>query len=299
MSSYAELEARLAEGKLDFTKEMHAALGKISKLRAKQLGQGEQHVAFYASGFLQGHDGSMLGGDINGFMRAFHKVKGKSLTLILHTPGGSGVEDIVPYLTAKHDYIEVVVPVTAMSAGTVISLASDHIIMSKAGQLGPVDAQMLTEGGEQRYSAMVVRDAIGLAEDRIAENPEFAALWVPLLQSVGSLQSLEAYKEVERSLEMVKDLLESRKLLTDEKEAGEVSAYFNASESKYGQIHVHNQPIGLKKLGKMPLNVETLEDSQELQDAVMTAYWLMTLIFEEDDSPSKFIASSVNGIITI
>lgn len=48
----------------------------------------------------------------------------KGLTLVLHTPGGvtNAAETLVAYLRSKFNYIEVIVPTFAMSAGTMISL---------------------------------------------------------------------------------------------------------------------------------------------------------------------------------
>ena len=58
----------------------------------------------------------------------------------------------------------------------------------------------------------------------------------------------------------------------------------------HGQVHVHGQRIGAAKLEELGLRLEFLEDDQSLQDDVLTAYHLMTLIFEKSNA-FKFIAS--------
>jgi hypothetical protein len=65
------------------------------------------------------------------------------LDLILHTPGGSGFEgeQIARAIKAHKGRKTVFVPVFAMSAGTIISLAADEIVMSEHASLGPIDAQ--------------------------------------------------------------------------------------------------------------------------------------------------------------
>ena len=89
--------------------------------------------------------------DINGFMSI---VKGldcsKGLTLILHTPGGIPVaaESIVKYLREKFNNIEVIIPTYAMSAGTMIALGADNIIMGKHSFLGPIDPQFMLSGNK-------------------------------------------------------------------------------------------------------------------------------------------------------
>ena len=71
-----------------------------------------------------------------------------------------------------------------------------------------------------------------------------------------------------------------------------IGAYFNAENTEqHGSIHVHGQRIGIQKIEELKIEVEPLEAKQNLQTAVLTAYHLMTLIFET--SPSiKFIASN-------
>jgi len=62
--------------------------------------------------------------------------------LILETPGGSGevAEDIVRSLRGQFDEIAVLVPGTAKSAGTIMAMAGDEILMQPSSSLGPIDA---------------------------------------------------------------------------------------------------------------------------------------------------------------
>ena len=75
------------------------------------------------------------------------------------------------------------------------------------------------------------------------------------------------------------------------RKADTIAAYFNAEAvSDHGQGHVHGQRIGAVKLQELGLNLRFFEDDQALQNDILTAYHLMTLIFEITPS-SKFIAS--------
>jgi ClpP class serine protease len=66
------------------------------------------------------------------------------LDIVLHTPGGGGFEgeQIARALKAHRGRKTVFVPFFAMSAGTIISLAADEIVMSDHASLGPIDAQI-------------------------------------------------------------------------------------------------------------------------------------------------------------
>ncbi|MEX2682977.1 MAG: hypothetical protein Q6373_015410 [Candidatus Sigynarchaeota archaeon] len=59
--------------------------------------------------------------DIQGLMAALHTMKGKSLDLILHSPGGQSeaAAQIVSYLRHKYENIRAIVPQNAMSAAAV------------------------------------------------------------------------------------------------------------------------------------------------------------------------------------
>ncbi len=63
------------------------------------------------------------------------------LSLILHTNGGdtSAAWRLVNMLHTFCDELEVIIPSKALSAGTLISLGADRILMSKQAALGPID----------------------------------------------------------------------------------------------------------------------------------------------------------------
>lgn len=64
--------------------------------------------------------------------------------IYLETPGGSGeaAEEIVEFLHKEFEYVSFVVSGEAKSAGTLMVLSGDDILMTKTGSLGPIDAQV-------------------------------------------------------------------------------------------------------------------------------------------------------------
>jgi hypothetical protein len=91
----------------------------------------------------------------------------KGLTLVLHTPGGvtNAAETLVAYLRSKFTDIEVIVPTYAVSAGTMISLAANRIVMGRQSQLGPIDPQFVV--GHRAQSAQAVVDQFEEAKKEI------------------------------------------------------------------------------------------------------------------------------------
>ena len=65
----------------------------------------------------------------------------KRLTLLLHTQGGDTLAawSLVNLLRMFFDYVEIIVPSKALSAGTLMCLGADKIIMTKQATLGPID----------------------------------------------------------------------------------------------------------------------------------------------------------------
>jgi len=76
--------------------------------------------------------------------------------VILHTPGGLVLasEQIAEALIRHKGPVTVMVPHYAMSGGTLISLAADHIMLDRNAVLGPVDPQI----GE--YPAASILEAV-------------------------------------------------------------------------------------------------------------------------------------------
>ena len=262
--------------------------------------RGESTVIFYASAFLQQRENSAITReDVNGLMNALYGAKigdNGRLTLILHTPGGElpAVESIVDYLHAKFNYIEVVVPFLAMSAGAMISLASNLVILGKQSQLGPIDPQI--SSGHKRHSARAILEGFERAKEDIEHNPKLAHLWAPILQNMGPSLMIEADKVLRYSKELVVKWLVQRMFAGEadaKAKAERIASYFNAekSDDSPNSVHIHGQRIGLQKMHELGVQTEMLEKNQELQDAVLSAYHLMALAFETSRA-TKFISSN-------
>lgn len=75
--------------------------------------------------------------------------------LILHTLGGDpySAAKIVNLIRSKCKKLTVIVPYWAMSAGTLIALGADEIVMYETGQLGPLDMQVQHPDIEKQISA--------------------------------------------------------------------------------------------------------------------------------------------------
>ena len=192
-------------------------LREIGRLR------GNRHVIFYSSAFLQKPQApadhlQITHEDVNAFMSVmFGMTWSKNLTLLLHTPGGvaNAAETIVAYLRSKFTDIEVIVPTYAMSAGTMISLAANRIVMGRQSQLGPIDPQFVM--GQRAQSARAVVDQFEEAKKEILQNAAAAGVWFPILQNIGPALLQEARNALEYGERMVAQWLENTCLRGNQK----------------------------------------------------------------------------------
>ena len=254
--------------------QLRECLSRISELVAMFYEQENgDNVIFYFSAFLQkpemAHYTQMQSEDVHGFMSALHGLdRGKNLTVILHTPGGDlgTVETIIEYVhdMFKDRHVTVIVPVLSASAGTIFTLSCDRIIISRIGQLGPIDAQMILPQGV--FSVKEIIDQFNVAKADIENNLDIAAFWAPILSAYGpALQ--------QRAINIQNDVNSKMRqwLLRKEKSRAQVDVIL---EKFHDQPNVHDHRIGYDDLHGLGLDVRLLEDSQELQDAVLTAYHL-------------------------
>ncbi len=258
-----------------------------------------RNVLFYGSAFLQkvAAPGAFLqinAEDVNGFMAAMCGMDwSKGLVLVLHTPGGSinAAETLVEYLHQKFNYIEAVVPVYAMSAGTMISLAADKIWMGRQSQLGPIDPHFQMR--DRMISAGAVVSQFEEAKKDILSGLDparTAALWAPVLQHLGPSLLMDAKNALHYGEKMVARWLERRqfKSAPDAAEKAErVAKYFNSTENHKS----HGRRIGRDEARNQGLTVGEFDHQQEFQDAILTSYHLATLLFEQT-STCRFVASN-------
>ena len=85
--------------------------------------------------------------DIMPFVDLLHNVQpNENIELLLHTTGGSGddAEKLIRMVRSKVGEAEfnIIVPEFAKSAGTLMVLGADYVVMSDMSELGPIDPQM-------------------------------------------------------------------------------------------------------------------------------------------------------------
>lgn len=83
-------------------------------------------------------------GTLNQVTKEIQKFKGKPFDLILHTPGGDSFSSLfISRIIKKYPkQIRAIIPLYAMSGGTILALSCSKIFMGENACLGPVDPQL-------------------------------------------------------------------------------------------------------------------------------------------------------------
>ena len=123
------------------------------------------------------------------FVDLLHNVQeGENLGLLLHTIGGSvdvaeKLMQLVRSSIGQDAELRVIVPEFAKSAGTVMVLGADYVVMSDTSELGPIDPQMRfadSRGNLRLHSVQNYLDAYREHYNKITDDPDNVAARIML-----------------------------------------------------------------------------------------------------------------------
>lgn len=255
-----------------------------------------RNVIAYYSGWLQLGGVSQQGvsfeiddTDKAGFMAAIHghdrEARARGLDLLLHTPGGdvAATESLVAYLRAMYgNNIRAVVPQLALSAGTMVALACKRVLMGKQSSLGPIDPEV------QGYSAYGVLEEFRRARQAVAEQRPDTALW----QAIVAQYPPTLVGDCRRNARWAREM--TAKWLATGMFAGrsDAESHAEAVARKFadrGKMKTHTRHVSAELARELGLVVESLEDDQALQDAVLTVHHAYLYSFGEGGGAYKII----------
>ena len=204
----------------------------------------------------------------------------KKLAIVLETGGGiiEVVERMVTAIRHHYDEVTVIVPDQAMSAGTVLALSGDRIMMNYFSCLGPIDPQLRRDG--KFIPALSYLVQFERLKARSLSGDLTTAEMVLLQQlDLAELHSFEQARELSNSL--LKEWLakykfknwtttETRKIAVTpamrEQRALEVAEGLMDHE----KWHSHGRPIPMEVLRRdLNLTIEDFGDDPELSKNIL------------------------------
>jgi len=232
--------------------------------------------------------------DVLAFMETIAGLHGNNLDLILHTGGGSAeaTDAIVSYLRQKFSNITIIIPQAAMSAGTMLACSADKIIMGKHSSIGPIDPQFIlqTSVGIQALPAHAILEQFKKAQDDCRDNPRNLNSWLPMLSQYGPALLVRCQDQIDFGKELVKNWLNSYMFKNEETSKPATIADFL---SKHSNFKTHGKHISAVKAKDLGLKIEMLEDNQDLQDKVLSAFHATMHAFSRTNT-AKVVANQ-NG----
>jgi hypothetical protein len=224
--------------------------------------------------FVAGPDTSISGWDIPPFVDLLEDVdQDHDLDLLLHTPGGDvdQAERIV-LLCRKavgNAQFRVVVTDGAKSAGTLIAIAADWIVMGDPSELGPIDPQVFitTKDGESMVRpAQSYLDGLDSIKEEVEKNNgKLSPVYFPLLDKLDPALIDFCKKARQRSQEFAEKFLKQYMLKENPEKAVEVATELN-------DVHryiSHGAVIDADRALEIGLKVEKLSRQNDLWQA----YW--------------------------
>jgi hypothetical protein len=217
-------------------------------------------------------------------------LKADAIDIILETPGGAGetAEDIVKLLRGKYKNVGVIVPGMAKSAGTLIAMAADEILMEPVSALGPIDAQIAWQG--KQFSAHALLDGMEKIKKEVIATGSLNKAYVPILQNIspGELQNAEHALDFSRDLvanwlctykfrEWTTHSSTGQPVTADERKQ---RAWEIASELRDQSVwKTHGRSLKIEDLRKMRLTIIDYSTQADLADAIRRYYTLLQMTF--------------------
>lgn len=215
---------------------------------------------------------------------------GSSVDLLLESPGGSGevAEEIVRIIRSRYDDVGVIVPGWAKSAGTIMAMAGNEILMGAQSALGPIDAQIAWQG--KQFSADALLEGMEKIKREVEEAGTLNRAYIPILQGIspGELQS--AQNALNFAKELVTGWLATYKFsawqthsksgepVTDEEKRARAEQI--AGElCNHGRWLTHGRSIKIKDLEDMGLRIVDYSKTPDLEDSITRYYTLLEMTF--------------------
>ena len=209
----------------------------------------------------------------------------KAAAIVLHTEGGVAevVERMVKIIRSFYREVSFVIPDRAMSAGTMLAMSGDRILMDYYSCLGPIDAQVekdgvlfSTDGYIRQFEELKKKSANGAlapAEALLLQKMDLAELESYIQERHLAVELLEKWLSNYKFKDWGKT--ETRKTKVTPEMRRERAKKIAAKLGDNSRWHTHGRPIGMDALRELGLKVEDYAENQQLAESVKIYFSLM------------------------
>lgn len=226
--------------------------------------------------------------DTIGIVELLHNIPlGQSIDLLLHTTGGDidAAEKLIELFRGRlgeGGRLRVIVPNAAKSAGTLMALGADEIVMSDSSELGMIDPQFVLKderGNDICTSVVAYLDAYREHAESVRKDPSD-----PVAQAMLShfdpviVRKFQGFRDRARDIAM--------RMLNRQ---GAASTWISEALMDLERWKSHNQMIGHEDAHQLGLNVTYLNPD----DSLWQMYWHLYCLHWLEVGKNKKIFESV------
>ncbi|MFC1836185.1 ATP-dependent Clp protease proteolytic subunit, partial [Thermodesulfobacteriota bacterium] len=214
----------------------------------------------------------------------------KQIDVYLETPGGSGTaaEEIVKFLRTTFETVSFVVSGEAKSAGTIMVLGGDEILLTETGSLGPIDAQVRV--GRSIVSAHDYMEWVDRTRRKAARLQKLNPFDATMVAQMDPGELLGVKHALEYARDLVVDWLPRYKFrnwtktetrgapVTDQmkkKRAREIAKDL----TNHARWRQHGRSIKADDLESIGLKVTRLDEDEKLADIAYRIHTVLRLLF--------------------
>lgn len=203
-----------------------------------------------------------------------HLNQPEKVSLFLYTRGGDMVAPlrIVKLIRSYTRNFEVIIPYRAHSAGSLLALGADKIVMGRLGELSPTDPSTThpfnpsNSQGSQQQSKISVEDINSyflLAQEKAKiKDEQMIEVYKQLVEEIHPLSLGNAYRAIRMARQIAEKLLRTH---TEDKASIEKIVKAITSD-----ICIHGYPITRDEAGDLGLKVE--KSGKELEETIWNLY---------------------------
>ena len=296
----------------ELLKELDGLVGRYNKMTGRYL-------FIFSSDFTKGRRGV---DDIALFQEDFYNIqdilresKEKRIDFYLETPGGSGeaAEEIARFLHKKFEEVRFLICGEAKSAGTILAMSGDSIMMTDSGSLGPIDAQVPI--GRHTVSAYDYKAWVEEKRSEAAKNGKLNPFDAVMVAQISPGEIYGVYNSLEFATDLVKKWLvdykfknwtitSSGKTVTQERKVSRATevAEFLCDHMSWRS---HGRSLKIEDLREYLL-IDRIDDNPELADVVYRINTVLRLIFNNSSiykvykTADTFLSkTAMNGVPTL
>lgn len=251
-------------------------------------------ILVYISNFNHPNSG-ITRNDIVPFSEMCHDINEKQdVDLVIHSPGGdpNSTEQMVNMLLARCNSLRVIIPQSAKSAATMMSLAADEIIMSDSSELGPIDPQipiMTQTGPIFRPAKGLLNGLEKIVADVHESDNQLNSAYYPILQGIDAALIDTCEKSILHSKNLASKWM-MRSMCDNEPDAMKIAEQLIDIE-KYPN---HGAVISYKDASSLGLKVRYLPQDDNLWEA----FWRLFCMYDMDSRNNEIVKFFETGKIS-